>query len=112
MPWDVYESSTVRMAARSSSGRAVSINPSTEVRTIRKPDQMIFAATMNAAAQAGLASGALTENTQTVTSNYTISTNKNGLSVGPITVSGGVTVTVPVVDGDEEYVEAVCLIMF
>ena len=55
----------------------------------------ITAGQMQAATQAGLASGAVTENTTTVTSNYTMSTNKNGLSVGPITVSSGVSVTVP-----------------
>jgi hypothetical protein len=35
------------------------------------------------------------ENGQTVTSNYTLTTNKNAMSVGPITVNSGVTVTVP-----------------
>lgn len=55
----------------------------------------ITAATMSSAAQAGLASGTITENATTVTSNYTMSNNKNGLSVGPITVSSGVSVTVP-----------------
>jgi hypothetical protein len=35
------------------------------------------------------------ENSQTVTSNYTITTGKNGFSVGPITIDSGVTVTVP-----------------
>lgn len=35
------------------------------------------------------------ENGQTVTSNYTISTNKNALSAGPITVNSSVTVTIP-----------------
>jgi len=60
-----------------------------------KVELRITAATMNSAAQAGLASGAITENTMEVTSDYTMSTNKNGLSVGPITVSSGVTVTVP-----------------
>jgi hypothetical protein len=60
-----------------------------------KVELRITAATMNSAAQAGLASGTITENATTVTSNYTMSTNKNGLSVGPITVSSGVSVTVP-----------------
>jgi len=60
-----------------------------------KVELRITAATMNSAAQTGLASGAITENTMNVTSNYTMSTNKNGLSVGPITVSSGVSVTVP-----------------
>ena len=55
----------------------------------------ITAGVMQAAAQAGLASGTITENATTVTSNYTMSTNKNGLSVGPITVASGSSVTVP-----------------
>ena len=43
-------------------------------------------------AQAG---GVIYENSQTVTSNYTITTGKNGFSVGPISVDSGVEVTVP-----------------
>jgi hypothetical protein len=35
------------------------------------------------------------ENDQTVNTNYTISTSKNAMSAGPITVASGVTVTVP-----------------
>jgi len=35
------------------------------------------------------------ENGQTVTTNYTISTNKNAMSTGPITINSGITVTVP-----------------
>ena len=35
------------------------------------------------------------ENGQTVTTNYTLSTNKNASSVGPITINSGITVTVP-----------------
>jgi hypothetical protein len=35
------------------------------------------------------------ENDQTVTSDYTIGTNKNAMSTGPITINSGVTVTVP-----------------
>jgi hypothetical protein len=35
------------------------------------------------------------ENSQTVTTNYTISTNKNAMTAGPITINSGVTVTVP-----------------
>lgn len=35
------------------------------------------------------------ENDQTVTTNYTITTNKNAMTAGPITVDSGVTVTVP-----------------
>jgi hypothetical protein len=35
------------------------------------------------------------ENDQNVTTNYTISTNKNAMSAGPITVDSGVIVTIP-----------------
>jgi hypothetical protein len=35
------------------------------------------------------------ENGQTVTTNYTLSTNKNAVSAGPITINSGVTVTIP-----------------
>lgn len=35
------------------------------------------------------------ENGQTVTTNYTLTTNKNALSVGPISVNSGITVTIP-----------------
>jgi hypothetical protein len=35
------------------------------------------------------------ENGQTVTTNYTISTNKNAMSTGPISINSGITVTVP-----------------
>ena len=35
------------------------------------------------------------ENDTTVTSDYTITTNDNAISAGPITVNSGVTVTVP-----------------
>ena len=35
------------------------------------------------------------ENGKTVTTNYTLSTNKNAESVGPITVNSGISVTIP-----------------
>ena len=49
---------------------------------------------------AGGASGGSTdqvfyENDQTVTTNYSITANKNAMSAGPITVNSGVTVTIP-----------------
>ncbi len=43
-------------------------------------------------AQAG---GVIFENSLTISSNYTLTTSKNGLSVGPITINSGVSVTVP-----------------
>lgn len=41
------------------------------------------------------AGGAVYENAQSITHNYTMATNYNGESVGPITISSGVTVTIP-----------------
>jgi hypothetical protein len=41
------------------------------------------------------ANGVIYENNLTITANYTLTTNKNGFSVGPITISGGVMVTIP-----------------
>ena len=35
------------------------------------------------------------ENSNTVTTSYTLTTNKNAMSVGPITINSGATVTVP-----------------
>lgn len=35
------------------------------------------------------------ENSQTVTTNYTLTTGKNAVTAGPVTVNSGVTVTVP-----------------
>ena len=41
------------------------------------------------------AGGAIYENTQSINANYTITTGKNGFSVGPISIASGVVVTVP-----------------
>jgi hypothetical protein len=41
------------------------------------------------------AGGAIYENSDDITSNYTITSGKNGFSVGPMTIASGVTVTVP-----------------
>lgn len=41
------------------------------------------------------ANGAILENSQTITANYTMTTGKNGVSAGPITIDTGVSVTVP-----------------
>jgi len=35
------------------------------------------------------------ENSQTVTASYTISTNKNAITAGPVTIANGVTLTIP-----------------
>ena len=41
------------------------------------------------------AGGAIYENVDDITANYTITTGSNGMSVGPMTLASGVTVTVP-----------------
>lgn len=41
------------------------------------------------------AGGVIYENALIVTANYTLTTGKNGHSVGPITINGGVAVTIP-----------------
>ena len=41
------------------------------------------------------AGGAIYENTNEITANYTLTTDTNGMSVSPMTVASGVTVTVP-----------------
>jgi hypothetical protein len=60
-----------------------------------KVELRITAGVMGPAAQSGLANGVITENSTTVTSNYTQSTGKNALTVGPMTIASGVTYTVP-----------------
>ena len=47
------------------------------------------------AVNAASAGGVVYENGQTISSNYTMTTNNNGMSAGPITINTGVTVTIP-----------------
>jgi len=42
-----------------------------------------------------VANNCMYENNQTITDDYTITTGRNANSVGPITIDGGVTVTIP-----------------
>lgn len=41
------------------------------------------------------AGGAIVENSNTISANYTMTSGRNGVSAGPITIASGVTVTVP-----------------
>ena len=41
------------------------------------------------------AGGAVWENATTISANYTMTTNKNGFSVGPIVLASGVTTVIP-----------------
>jgi hypothetical protein len=45
--------------------------------------------------EVGAQLGVFYENAQTVTSNYTITTNKSAMSAGPVTLNSSVTVTIP-----------------
>ena len=47
------------------------------------------------AAPGAQAGGVIYENALTISSNYTLTTSRNGMSVGPITINSGVSVTVP-----------------
>jgi len=42
-----------------------------------------------------VADGCITENSQTISNNYTMGTNKSGISAGPITINSGITVNIP-----------------
>lgn len=42
-----------------------------------------------------VANGTIFENSQTISQPYTLTSGKSGMSVGPITINSGVTVTVP-----------------
>ena len=42
-----------------------------------------------------VADGCVTENSLTISNNYTMTTNKSGISAGDIIIASGVTVTIP-----------------
>jgi hypothetical protein len=70
------------------------------VTTPKLADGAVTASKIDPSAKIGGATGAGTdrtfyENDQSVNTDYTITTNKNAMSAGPITVASGVTVTVP-----------------
>ena len=49
----------------------------------------------NDSTKVAVTGGAIWENTNTIASSYTISTNTNAMSTGTVTINSGVTVTVP-----------------
>lgn len=72
----------------------------TQVTTPLIADGAVTAAKLGSDVNTGGAVGGGTdkvfyENGQTITTNYTISTGKNALTAGPITINSGITVTVP-----------------
>ena len=44
---------------------------------------------------AGQQQGVFTENSQTLSSNYTVTTGKSAMAAGPVTIAAGVVVTIP-----------------
>lgn len=63
--------------------------------TVANDDVRIVAWGVFSTVNVGASAGVFYENNQTVTSDYTISTNKNAMSAGTITIDSGVTVTIP-----------------
>lgn len=64
-----------------------------------KVEQRVIAKEMNAISS-GIATGGgddqvFFENQKTVTTNYTISTGRNAMTAGPVTINSGITVTIP-----------------
>lgn len=93
-PMDFYTNSTKRMTITSSGGfsfgsSGTAYGTSGQVLTSNGNAPPTWAA---AGASAG---GVIYENSLTISSNYTLTTSKNGMSVGPITIASGVSVTVP-----------------
>jgi hypothetical protein len=52
-------------------------------------------AASNGSAGGAVANGVIYENSTAISANYTLTAGKNAMSVGPITINNGVTVTVP-----------------
>jgi len=80
VPYQSAAGTTVQLAA-GSSGQVLQSNGAAAPSWVAAPG-----------AQAG---GVIYENGKTISSNYTLTAGKNGMSVGPITVNSGVAVTVP-----------------
>lgn len=58
-------------------------------------DGVQFQLLSGAGAGGAQAGGVIYENNQVITASYTLTTGKNGMSAGPITINSGVVVTVP-----------------
>jgi hypothetical protein len=82
-------------AALSDEFKSIAYWPVSLVDTYRKGEVDSLLAGVGGGATGGGSDEVFFENGQTVTTNYTITTNKNAMSAGPITVDSGVTVTVP-----------------
>ena len=77
----------------SNAGSAVTFTSGTkDVFCTYPADQSIY---YNDSTKVAVTGGAIWENTNTIASSYTISTNTNAMSTGTVTINSGVTVTVP-----------------
>ena len=62
---------------------------------ITSPDNWVVNKNESNTPEGGVENRAIIENSQIISSNFTIETGRNAVSAGPITVNSGVTVTVP-----------------
>ena len=80
----------------SNSGSKISLSGTSDVFATYPASKAIAKdADGNTSFPAPLASNGIYQNSNTVATNITLQTNYNGISAGPVTVAGGVTVTVP-----------------
>jgi len=84
----VYVSATGQYPAANVSGLAASATTD----TTNANNITSGTLTVTTIAKAG---GVIYENANTISSNYTLTTGRSGMSAGPITLSTGVTVTLP-----------------
>lgn len=82
---------TVVRAQESTAASSFSTGDKFELRLTAGEINQLFSAVV----QGGGTDHVFVENDTTVTTNYTLTTGRNAMSVGPVTVNGGVTVTVP-----------------
>lgn len=82
---------TIVRAQEGTSASAFSTGDKVELRLTAGEINLLFAGV----AQGGNTDQVLHENATTVTTSYTLTTGRNAMSVGPMTLNSGVTVTVP-----------------
>lgn len=77
----------------SNSGSAVNFSAGTKNVFVTYPaEQSVY---FNSSSKVAVTGGAIWENTNSIASNYTITSNTNAMSAGTITINSGVTVTIP-----------------
>jgi hypothetical protein len=82
---------TIVRAQESTSASAFSAGDKVELRLTAGEINQIFSGTV----QGGNTDQIFVENSKTVNTSYTLTTNKSASSAGPITVGTGVTITIP-----------------